>query len=169
MHSLPKRLLVFSLLNFAAHTTLACHEQPAKHSASAWSNKALSALNSPWGMIDSTSQLPIPLNGHVNPDKNGSQALTNYQPIMSGYCAIHDSFCFFRASNGTITEATATDLSDQCLLWDDSCSGNKTTAITRFFNTTIRDEFSRYDPCISLICNQCFVQEFMWSFRLRYI
>lgn len=34
-------------------------------------------------------------------------------------------------------QPTTEDLSDQCLLWDNTCSGNRTLALNQFFNETI--------------------------------
>ena len=108
-------------------------------------------------MITSFSQLPVPLNDIPDLGKEG--ALANYEHIKSGYCAINDDFCSFKASNGTITEAIPTNLSDQCLLWDDSCSGNKTAAIEKFFDTVIRPR--TFGVCPSLLCSYCFQQRFV--------
>ena len=126
----------------------------------------LDCISFPVGMLQrvhetskpNSSQLPVPLN--TTRDSN-AKFLENYQHIKSGFCAIYDDFCSFKASNGTIIEATGTNLSDQCLLWDDSCSGNKTAAIEKFFDTAIRDQNPEFPSiCRSLICNSCFQQRF---------
>lgn len=40
------------------------------------------------------------------------------------------------------------DLTDQCLLWDDSCSGNRTEAISEFFGKT-QPQLRMYSSCFS--------------------
>lgn len=158
-------LLLFSLLGQNDHSTFALHKHSMEYPASTLSNKAFPAHsqrwhNSPRGVIANSSQLPVPL--HDASGGNSVGALANYEHIKSGYCAIYDNFCSFKASNGTITEAVPTDLSDQCLLWDDSCLGNKSAAIENFFNTAIRDENHKaFGVCRSLLCNSCFQQRFV--------
>lgn len=165
MPCLIKFLLVFSMLGQNGHATLAHHKHSIKYSASSLSNKAFPAHSQPWhnsprGMIADSSQLPVPLNDSSGVDNAG--ALANYEHIKSGYCAIYDNFCSFKTSNGTITEANPTNLSDQCLLWDNSCSGSKTAAVENFFDTAIRDEHPKaFGGCRSLLCNSCFQQRFV--------
>lgn len=167
MLSLAKLLSVFSLLDLTGHTTLARHEHNINSWASNLNKKAFSAQSQPWhnsprGMVDNSSQLPIPFNTTRDGAYDNAQILANYQHIKSGFCAIYDDFCSFKASNGTIIEATATNLSDQCLLWDDSCSGNKTAAIEKFFDTAFRDQHAEFPSiCRSLKCNRCFYQRFV--------
>lgn len=57
----------------------------------------------------------------------------NYHDILDGYCDMGDDFCSFKYPNGTIIKATPEDWNDECLLWDSSCSGNKTLAMQLFF------------------------------------
>ena len=165
MLSLARLLSVLSLLDLNGHITLARHEDNINSLASTLNKKTFSAQSQPWhnsprGIVDSSSQLPVPLN--TTGDGDNAQVLANYQHIKSGFCAIYDDFCSFKASNGTIIEATATNLSDQCLLWDDSCSGNKTAAIEKFFDTAIRDQHAELPSiCRSLMCNSCFQQRFV--------
>ena len=73
--------------------------------------------------------LPSPFKGDGNVD------MQNYQDIQSGFCAINDNYCSFEGNNRT-KDLTTKAFSDQCLLWDSSCSGNRTLAIDEFFNTT---------------------------------
>lgn len=61
----------------------------------------------------------------------------NFQHIKAGFCDLDDSFCFFRNHDGTMTKAIPTSLDDMCVLWDSSCSGDRTTAIERFFRSTV--------------------------------
>ncbi|CAD6588434.1 MAG: hypothetical protein ASARMPREDX12_003327 [Alectoria sarmentosa] len=88
------------------------------------------------------------------------KVMANYLDVKSGFCAIGDDFCAFKDSNGTIIEAVTTNFSDQCLLWDASCSGNRTLAIDKFFNVTFSDQFSD-DPNDNgnLMDNDCFSQD----------
>ena len=48
-----------------------------------------------------------------------------------GVCSITDKYCSY---NGT--ERNPDGLRDQCLLWDNTCSGNQTLAINQFFGQT---------------------------------
>ena len=75
------------------------------------------------------------------------QSNQNYLDVKSGICAIDDLYCSFQ-SNVSNGNASNKAFKDQCLLWDTSCSGNRTSAIEEFFNNTI-------EP---LIGNQCFSQ-----------
>ena len=63
--------------------------------------------------------------------------LRNFQHIKAGFCDLDDSFCFFRNHDGTMTKANPTSLDDMCILWDSSCSGDRTTAIEKFFRSTV--------------------------------
>lgn len=80
-------------------------------------------------LISIPNPLPSPFQG------DGWVDLQNYQDIKSGFCAINDNYCSFEGNNRT-TDLTTKVLDDQCLLWDTSCSGNRTLAIDEFFNTT---------------------------------
>ena len=63
--------------------------------------------------------------------------LRNYEHIKAGFCDLSDSFCWFKEENGTIRKATPTSMDDQCVLWDDSCTGNRKLAIEKFFGSTL--------------------------------
>ena len=78
---------------------------------------------------------------------------SNYEDIESGVCALADSFCSFRYDNGTIKSANPESLDDMCLLWDTSCSGNRSLALRKFFGTSTFG-----DPYVALSGNQCFRQ-----------
>ena len=182
MVSLARLLSVLSLLDLNGYTTLARHEHNIKSWASTLNKKTFSAQSQPWynsprGMVDNSPELPVLLNTTQDGDiaqllanyqhmsitrDDDAKLLVNYQHVRSGFCAIYDNFCFFKVSNGTIIEATAMNLSDQCLLWDDSCSGNKTAASEKFFDTAIRDQYAKPHSicctvvCRSLMCNTCF-------------
>ena len=71
----------------------------------------------------------------------------NYKDIISGYCAIDDNYCSFEGSTGTGNSSTKA-FTNQCLLWDTSCSGNRTLAIEEFFNST--HDFLRGNACFAL-------------------
>ena len=77
--------------------------------------------------IYSNTTLPPPF------EEAGSSDWDNYQDILDGYCDMGDDFCSFKHPNGTIIKATPADWNDECLLWDSSCSGNKTLAMQWFF------------------------------------
>ena len=78
----------------------------------------------------------------------------NYEDIKSGFCDLADSFCSFKDANGTIRKASPVDMNDQCMLWDNSCSGNKTLAMERFFNAAFPDEYIQRGN--SILDNECF-------------
>lgn len=67
----------------------------------------------------------------------------------SSTCAIKDQYCSFQNKNGTVDKANATNLDDQCLLWDPSCSGNRTLAMDTFFRPGFQND---------LLSNACFAQ-----------
>ena len=57
-----------------------------------------------------------------------------YVPLPAeekGACSITDKYCTY---NGTARNPDG--LGDQCLLWDDTCSGNQKLAVDRFFGQT---------------------------------
>ena len=70
----------------------------------------------------------------------------NYKDIILGYCAIEDNYCSFEGSAG-IGNSSTNVFTDQCLLWDISCSGNRTLAIDKFFNST--QIFLQENSCFS--------------------
>ena len=109
--------------------TQAYNSAPATQSVDTFSNTSSSLVSIP-------TPLPSPF-----------QSNQNYLDVKSGICAIDDLYCSFQSnvSNGNISNEA---FKDQCLLWDASCSGNRTLAIEEFFNNTL-------DP---LIDNQCFSQ-----------
>ena len=84
--------------------------------------------------------------------------LKNYENIKSGFCDLTDNFCSFKDNNGTIREATPKSVEDQCVLWDTSCSGNKTLAMEKFFNIAFPDRNDTYDDS-SITGNDCFAQQ----------
>ena len=65
------------------------------------------------------------------------QHLRNYEHIKAGFCDISDSFCWFKEENGTIRKATPNKMEDRCVLWDDTCSGDRKLAIEKFFDSTL--------------------------------
>lgn len=107
--------------------------------------------------IYNTSHSAISLNPPM-PTLFNQQSADNAQDIVSGSCAIGDDFCSLKESNGTIIEATATNFSDQCLLWDHSCTGNRTLAIQKFFSIAFADAGLDLDNNGRLLDNDCFLQ-----------
>ena len=91
-------------------------------------------------LVDIPTPMPSPFQG-------GLIDSVNYENIKSGYCAIDDKYCSFEGSAGIGNSSTKV-FTDQCLLWDTSCSGNRTLAIDEFFNSTLE----------LLQGNLCFVQ-----------
>lgn len=134
-------------------------EHKMKYWGSDLSDRTFSALSQqrqiyPRSIVDVSTELPAPFNS--NP--NNSEYLPNYQDILSGVCTIDDDFCFFKASNGSIVKADATGFSDECVLWDDACSGNRTAALEKFFDTAFVGRKYSNAP---LYGNGCFLQEYV--------
>lgn len=77
----------------------------------------------------------VPLPPGANPD-------TNWIDVddASDTCIDDGPTCF---ANGTLVS----ELRDECMLWDDTCSGNKTQAINQFYGKTRR----------ALLQNHCFI------------
>ena len=111
----------------------------------------------PRSIVDGPTKLPAPFNSY--PDGLGWSQ--NYQNILSGYCTIEDPFCFFKASNGSMVKANGTELYEDCVLWDDSCSGNRTAAIEKFFDAALRTNNTNNIGSGPLLRNNCFQQLFV--------
>ena len=95
-----------------------------------------------------TTALPIPF--YPIPGNSGDQKTTKTnQDIKSGTCAIEDDYCSSKKDNGRVGTVNATNIDDACLLWDPSCSGNRTLARDTFFGPTFQHD---------LLNNTCFVQ-----------
>ena len=90
-------------------------------------------------LIDIPTPLPSPFHGGFIDSKN-------YKDIISGDCAIEDDYCSFEGSAG-IDDSSTKVFTDQCLLWDNSCSGNRTLAIDKFFNST--QKYLQGNSCFS--------------------
>ena len=155
-----KILLSFLLLRDGAHSTLAHQALPRRAlgtSVAAYAdthppNASSHAYNSSQAtdsfktlgvpshtLIDIPNPLPSPFQGGFIDSKN-------YKDIISGYCAIEDNYCSFEGSAGTGNSSTNV-FTDQCLLWNTSCSGNRTLAIDKFFNST--QKFLQGNSCFS--------------------
>ena len=90
-------------------------------------SSATSVVFHPQDVDYSNAALPPPFDGADSSDWE------NYHDILDGYCDMGDDFCSFKHPNGTIIKATPEDRNGICLLWDSSCSGNKTLAEQLFF------------------------------------
>lgn len=115
-------------------TTVNLNTSTAKSSAQTYNRSQTTYSVNTFGsqsgsLTDIPNPLPSPFQG------NGYVDLQNYRDIESGFCAIDDNYCSFEGNNQTY-DPTTKDLSEQCLLWSASCSGNRTLAIDEFFNTT---------------------------------
>ena len=97
--------------------------------------------------VDTSGNISSSLVSIPTPLPSPFQSNQNYLDVKSGICAIDDLYCSFQ-SNVSNGNTSIKAFKDQCLLWDTSCSGNRTSAIEEFFNNTI-------EP---LIGNQCFSQ-----------
>ena len=113
--------------NSTAPTSMATHNK--SHIASTTS---MLYANSNY-LNDSITVLPAPF---YYLDQWGRH-LRNYEHIKAGYCDLSDSFCSFKEEDGTIKKATPTRMDDQCVLWDESCSGDRQIAIKKFFGSTL--------------------------------
>ena len=96
-------------------------------------SQAIYSVNSSGIHSSSLANIPSPLPPPFQGD--GYVDLQNYQDIKSGFCAISENYCSFESNNRTKDLLTKI-FNHQCLLWDISCSGNRTLAINEFFNTT---------------------------------
>lgn len=103
--------------------------------------------------------LPVPFSFDSSRDNYPARYTTNYLDIKSGYCAIGDDFCSFKDGNGTIVKAVATNFSDECLLWNASCSGNRTLAIEKFFDVAFSESANDFYKNGDLLVNDCFQQD----------
>lgn len=110
------------------------------------SNTSSANLHSQWNGWSSISGSLAPFSSLDWPGN-----MMNYEDIESGVCAFADSFCSFRYDNGTIQSADPASLEDMCILWDTSCSGNRTLAIGKFFGQS-----DDSDPWIAISSNKCF-------------
>lgn len=98
----------------------------------------LSSSENQYAVVPSSSPAPYspPLYPNVTEAKNQSydQIPGLYASLPAeeiGACSITDKYCLY---NGTARNPDG--LRDQCLLWDDTCSGNQSLAIDRFFGQT---------------------------------
>lgn len=62
-------------------------------------------------------------------DDQMKKIIKNFDDVISGFCDLTDNFCSFKDDNGTLRKAHPTSMDDECVLWDASCSGNKTLAM----------------------------------------
>ena len=106
----------------------------------------------------SNTILPTPLYFSFDEDiPFAKKNLKNYEDIESGFCDLADNFCSFKDANGTIREASPLNMSDQCVLWDTSCSGDKTLAMERFFSIAFPDGDDPEND-LSIMDKNCFAQ-----------
>ena len=76
---------------------------------------------------------------YSNPKYAGDYKTTRLiQDIKSATCAIKDLYCLPEGNNGTVGKTNATTVDETCLLWESSCSGNKTFARDTFFGSTFQ-------------------------------
>ena len=120
-------------------------------------NQVLFARQTLWGRERNPSVLAISNISTASPwvparsmsSISASQSVfdNHSRKVNAATCAIKDKYC--NDNNGTIGKATATNLNDSCILWDPSCSGNRTLAMDDFFNQTFQND---------LVSNECFAQ-----------
>ncbi len=142
----------------ASNFSAASYKIQANSSSSIFAS-AIRVYNSSQIVTDVPTPMPAPFYPNQYNLFNSTKFKVNYQDIRSGFCAIGDDFCSFKDSNGTVVKAVATNFSEECLLWDASCSGNRTLAIEKFFNITFNDEWPD-DSAMNgnLLENDCFSQ-----------
>lgn len=115
-------------------------------------------------LANATGALPPPF---FNDDIfRKSTQMRNYQHIRAGFCAMDDNFCSFQGLSQPINVSSTAEFKDVCLLWDTSCSGNRTLAIEEFFktdNTTFASQFglNTTDYDFNILFNNCFRQNWM--------
>ena len=89
-------------------------------------------------VVANSTPAPYTTQLHSNSAKGKNQSHNQIPSIYvslaaeeRGTCSITDKYCSY---NGTARNPDG--LKDQCLLWDDTCSGNQTLAIDQFFGQT---------------------------------
>ena len=130
------------------------------HSGSHITPPAIGVSHLTFSVNSSVIALPNPLIPNEI-DGFGSYAKKNlkiYENIKDGFCDLTDNFCSFKDKNGTLRKASPRSMDDQCVLWDTSCSGNKTLAMEKFFSIAFPDKNDTYDDS-SIIGNDCFTQQ----------
>ena len=79
----------------------------------------------------SFGNVPTPLPHPLDSDPFGPKT---WQDLNSGFCAVGDKYCSYDGFNKITGNASIAALANQCLLWDASCTGNRTLAMQEFFN-----------------------------------
>ena len=108
---------------------------------------------------NASSTLPAPF---VNDDIwQKSTEMRNYQNIKAGFCAMDDDFCSFDGLSPSMNVSSTAEFEDVCLLWDKSCTGNRTLAIKNFFRpakTTLASQFGLNTTAYNfdVLLNSCF-------------
>ena len=89
------------------------------------------------------------INGYSISSASTSQYVvhSHIQNNKTAKCAVKDEYC--NNNNGTLKTGIVTNVDDPCLLWDPSCTGNRTLAMSRLFSWTSHND---------LLMNRCFVQ-----------
>lgn len=164
---LIRSLVLFSLLQDKDHISFA-HQMPSRqdsnssvkiasnistssliqeHSSSSTSTSRNIINNHTHVLAGADATLPLPV--YSNPKYAGDYKITKLiQDIKSATCAIKDLYCLPEGKNGTVGKIHATNIDDTCLLWDSSCSGNRSFARDTFFDPTFQHD---------LLGNRCFV------------
>ena len=108
----------------------------------------------------STSSAWVPARSVSSISASRSMFDNHSHEIKMATCAIKDKYCN-NNNNGTVGKASATYFNDSCILWDPSCSGNRTLAMDKFFNQTFQDDlqsnecFAQVSPVNSVIISNC--------------
>ena len=148
----PHQTLYKSIFN--ASSTLVSNNLAASTSMHNYNDSTITSSANPqsqWNSWTSISGSLAPFSSLDDLDWPGN--MMSYEDIESGVCAFADSFCSFRYGNRTIKSANPEGLKDMCILWDTSCSGNRTLAIGKFFG---QSEFG--DPWIAISGNKCYLR-----------
>ena len=141
MVCLLRLLLLFSLLKDEEYITFA-RQTPSRRVSASNVSATLPFIQAHSSSSASASRSTI--NNYTHAIAGATAASIN-----SETCAVKDLYCSSKTKNETITKANATSIDDPCLLWDPSCSGNRTLAIDTFFDPTFQRD---------LLGNKCFVQ-----------
>lgn len=162
---LIKLIVLFSLLGIGDHMIFARRTLSGPVSSSAIiaaSNRSAASLlissssaiesrsivnNHTHGKAGATAALPISAYPNSKYAEGYNTTKTNHG-INSGTCAIKELYCSSKGNDGIVGQANTTTTDDVCLLWDATCSGNKTSAIDKFFDPTFQRD---------LLSNRCFV------------
>ena len=141
---------------FNASSTIVSNNSAASTSMHIYNGFGITSSANPqsqWNSWTSISGSLAPFSSLDHLDWPGNMMMMNYKDIESGVCVFADSFCSFKYGNGTIKSANPESSKDMCILWDTSCSGNRTLAIANFFGQSVES-----GQWAGISSNQCYLR-----------